>query len=275
MKAYCLIRSQPVYRREAFVEGLKAAGYQVESRTPGSVGPGDVLVIWNRYADNDHHANRVEGAGGTVIVAENGYIDPGRHADRRWYALAIGGHNGQGSWPDGDPERWEKIAPQLGVELKPLREAGEHILVCPNRSFGRPGYIMPGDWDQRTVEELRRYTKRQIHVRPHPGNEPPRVPLAEDLKGCWAVVIWSSSAGVQALLSGIPVWCRAPAWIADPATLHDLSEIDGAWEIPWMRQGFEARRRDALRRLAWAQWRVEEIASGEPFRRLLPAAGQA
>jgi hypothetical protein len=99
------------------------------------------------------------------------------------------------------PERWDA----LGLEIKPWREAGDHILVCPNRHFGMRGLAMPQDWEQRTLKEMRAQTKRPIRVRPHPNGSKPARPLAEDLVGAWCVVIWASSCGVHALLAGIPV----------------------------------------------------------------------
>jgi hypothetical protein len=151
------------------------------------------------------------------------------------------------------------------VPIAPWRADGEHVLVCPNRSFGMPGFIMPPNWVETTVEALKRYTRRPVRVRPHPGNDLPKKLLADDLRGAWAVVIWSSSAGCEALLSGIPVICMAPWWIAKGAAGDDLRQVD-APPMPDRQAAFE--------RLAWAQWRVSEIQDGEPFRRLCGNAVQ-
>lgn len=273
MKAYCLIRPQPWYRREAFVAGLKAAGLAVQSGRPDKIDAGTVLVIWNRYADNDALACQVERGGGRVLVAENGYlgagggtpkfqVHPGGPQPGHYYALAESWHNGGGRWPAGGPERWER----LGIELKPWRTEGEHILVCPNRSFGVPGTMMPPDWAERTCRRLQQQTKRPIRLRPHPGNDAPRRPLANDLAGAWAMVMWSSTAGVHALVAGIPVICDAPAWICKDVAYENLSVVEALDNLGDDETRF---RRKCFERLAWAQWTVEEIASGEPFRRLL------
>lgn len=255
-----MLKEQPWYRREAFVAGLERSGYQAALRAPsGPPARGDVLVIWNRYGDRDHIATRFEAAGGVVLVAENGYIDPTRHGARSWYAIARGGHNGQGWWPSGSG-RWDEIAPRLGADWKPWRLSGEHVLVCPNRSFGRPGFVMPPSWAADVALRLRELTRRPVRIRPHPGNDKPAVPLAADLADCWAVVVWASSAGVHALLAGVPVICQAPAWILKrccPARMEDVNLTQVGDRAP------------AFERLAWAQWHVDEIASGEPFRRLL------
>ena len=76
------------------------------------------------------------------------------------------------------------------------------------------------------------------------------MPLADDLKQCGKVVTWGSGAAIQALMMGIPVISEMPDWIGK-------------------QDNTEAGRLDMLRRLAWAQWRLPEIASGEPFVRLL------
>lgn len=252
LKAYCAIRDQPVYRREVFVAGLKAAGYDVQPlHCIGSGKPGEVLVIWNRYGGLHETASRFEKNGGTVLVAENAYLGNDR-SNRTRYAIARGGHNGQGEWYCGGPERWQN----LGIALKPWRQEGEHVLVCPNRSFGRPGYIMPSNWPEVVIANLRTLTKRPIRLRLHPGNSPPKTPLSQDLKNAWAVVIWSSSVGCEALVEGIPVLCLSPAWILKSVTSPDLRNINDPPLLDRL-PGFE--------KLAWAQWHIDEIASGEPF----------
>lgn len=268
-RAYNLIRTAPFYRREACSSGLRRLGYAVEEGTAGAGAPGDVLLIWNRYGPQHELASRFERAGGTVIVAENGYVGRGGSSPKfdvhprgprpeHYYALAVGGHNGQGRWPDGDGSRLEA----LGVALRP-RIPGDHVLICPNRSFGIPGRMMPADWPQRAAERVRRETSRPIVIRPHPGNDAPKRPLEADLEGAHAVVIWSSNAGVHALLRGVPVFCDAPFWVCKPAAAR--GPVD-APEVPDPLP--------ALRRMAWAQWTVSEIEAGDAFAHLLRAAGQ-
>lgn len=268
MKAYCLIREQPWYRRDAFMSGLKRAGLAPELRRPASVDRDTVLVIWNRYADNHELALQVERAGGRVWVAENGYVGIGGsnpkfdvhpHGPKpeHYYALAEGYHNGGGRIPTGDGSRWAA----LGVELKAWRASGEYVLVCPNRSFGVPARTMHPDWAEREAARGRKATGLPFRVRPHPGNHAPARPLAEDLKGAAAVIVWSSSCGVHALIEGIPTWCAAPAWILKEAA------CSGPLQQPTL-----APRLPAFERLAWAQWRCDEIASGAPFEALLRAA---
>jgi hypothetical protein len=64
------------------------------------------------------------------------------------------------------------------------------------------------------------------------------------------VITWGSGAAVRALLRGIPVESHMPNWIA-------------------AQDNTDAGRLAMFRRLAWANWRLSEIADGVPFRRLL------
>lgn len=269
-RAYIGVREQPYYRRDAFASGLRACGYDVRFGPPQTYDGETVYVSWNRYSPNHELCTRVEKAGGIAIIAENGYVGPGgvsphQMEPRQIYALAIGGHNGSGTWNVGGPERWNA----LSVDLKPWRAEGDHVLVCPNRPFGRPDLIMPVDWADKVVNRLRKVTNRPIRVRAHPGNGAHKTRLDADLKDAWACVIWSSSAGVQALIAGVPVLYDAPKWIAAPAGFN--FRFQSEWDAMESAASdyLDACRRDAMECLAWAQWHHEEIASGEPFRHLL------
>ena len=270
MRAYSLIRAAPWYRREAFAQGLRAAGYEVFERGPDRARPGDVLLIWNRYAGNHEIATRFEREGGRVLVAENGYIGAGGTAPKfdvhpagpkpgHYYALGLGFHNDHERVIAGGPERFAA----LGVELRPWRTQGEHILICPNRSFGVGEQVMRVDWAERCQNRLRRATGRPVRIRAHPGNDAPRRPISDDLVGAWAVYVWSSTVAAHALAAGIPTFIEAPHQILRPAS------ATGSPDAPVCPD-----RLPHLERLAWAQWTCEEISRGEPFRYLLPATEQ-
>ena len=284
MIAYSAIRQGPLYRSEAFRAGLEALGYQVRDGYP--TGACDLLVIWNRYGISHAHACQAENKGVQVIMTkvvvtggsgflgshiantltEKGYEvtifdrrpSPYITADQQMIAVALGGHNGQGTWPAGDGSRWAK----LGIMLKPMKTSGDYILVCPNRSFGVPGKIMPIDWASKTAGLVKIRTGSPVVVRGHPGNDKPNRPLSEDLVGAKAMVIWYSSAGVHALTEGVPVICMAPTWICKDAAMRELSDV-------WSQADWYAKRLASLERMAWAQWSLAEIATGEPFKRLL------
>ena len=124
---------------------------------------------------------------------------------------------------------------------------------------------MPQNWGTDCAARLRTKTSREVRLRPHPGNwqrveGDMRAGLARDLEGAWACVIWASSAGLHALLAGVPVFREAPHWVAAPASETDLGAIDSPRR---------PERLSAFERLAWHQWSVAELSSGEPFRLLM------
>lgn len=255
MIAACLIRDQPHYRSEAFKRGLRACGYTFAH----SVRPSDrrdLLVIWNRYGSNEVAADLWEHRGGTVIVAENGYIGKDDEG-RQLYALSVHGHNGSGWFPVGDEDRFGS----LSIPLKPWRQAGDYVLVCGQRGIGSRSMASPHGWHDRAAMNVSAHTGRVAKIRQHPGRHAPAVALEDELKGAWACMVWSSGSGVKALVEGVPVIYDAPHWIAAGAAVR-LKDADALCTD-------DGKRSEAMRRLAWGQWRVAEIESGEPFARML------
>lgn len=267
--AACLVRPLPHYRQEAFVAGLEACGFKVSFRQKSDPAPGDLLLIWNRYGHFDLLARIYESRGASVIVAENGYIGDARRVpganydgkDWRLFALALSHHNGAGrAGPFAAPRFLEQ-----GIELKPWRKSGEHILVLPQRGIGPKGVAMPEDWAAGVMRRLADRTRRPIRLRPHPGKERP--PLEPDLENCWACVTWGSGAAIKAIAAGVPVFHEFPFWIGKTCARFGLDEL----EDPLCS---DALRENLFARISWAQWTIKDIASGAAFRALLELAGQ-
>lgn len=264
-KAANLIRPVPPYRHDAFASGLARLGYDVAPRIRHPISPDDVLVIWNRKAQEELAARRFEEAGARVIIAENGYIGKSP-SGAKLYALALGHHNGVGRWPVGGPERlehqmatgWKPPAIPFGATLLPWRGQGGHILILPQRGIGAGGVAMPYTWPRKVQERLRRITDRPIRIRQHPGDT--KVEPWGAFDGAWAAVTWGSGAAIKAIVAGLPVFHELPGWIGAGASTFGLGPI----EQPWMGD-----RLPMLQRLAWAQWSAEEIQSGEALEWLL------
>lgn len=254
MKACLLIRDLPPYRRSAFVAGLEACGYSVDDKEDTS--PDNILVLWNRYGRFDTVAKRYEDKGLPVLIAENGYL--GRDwQNKHWYALAKTGHNGVGKWLYGGADRWDG----MNVEFAPWRETGKEIVVLATRHIGIHGIAEPYGWLQKTVERLHRHSKLQVRVRNHPG-ENKCVPLDIDLANAKAVVSWGSGGALKAMLWGIPAVYGFNSWIGREAATPLEAFLGGALR-------FQADRLNMFRRLAWAMWTTDELATGRPFKCLL------
>ncbi len=258
--AVVLLRSTPSYRPELFREGLRRVGYKLLDRALREPTPEDVLVVWNRRPSDGFHIRTYEKAGARIVVAENGYIGHLKDDSRKVFALALGHHNGAGTWPHCNgiatalPSRWSRF----GVELEPWRKDGDFLLILPQRGIGEPGVAMPRFWGQDLMTRLRRSTRRPIRIRRHPG--PTKSEPYEDLRGAWAAVTWGSGAAIKALAAGIPVFHELPPWIGAPAARLGVETI----EEPFLED-----RTPMFDRLAWAQWSAREIESGEAFAWLL------
>lgn len=253
--AAILLRPDPAFRIEAFEEGLSAAGFSITRKPKDSPTSDDVLVSWNRFHQSDRVARRYEAAGARVVIAENGYF--GREwRDGVWYAVAIGHHNGAGRWTAEGPCRWEG----LGVDLKPWRTDGQEIVVLAQRGIGHRLVREPSGWSNTVAGALKQRTRRKVRIRRHPGRYPAKVPLADDLKDVWAAVTWGSSAGIEALRLGVPVFYGFPMWIGASAALPLADDLE---------RPFLGNRVPMFERLAFAMWELGEIRSGEAFRCLL------
>lgn len=235
------IRKEPYYRRVAFESMLKKYGYTIETGgQPKS--REDLMVMWNRKRGlDDDRASVWEEQGGTVLVVENGYL---QRVDKTYYAISVHGHNGSGWFPVGGEDRFSK----LGFELQSPKGKTDksYVLVCGQRGIGSPTMASPHMWAERHCMALEA-TRQRIKLRSHPGNFAPKVPLELDLAGAHRCDIWSSGAGVRALVEGVMVKHHAPHWICEGEHQREL----------------------LLHRMSHGQWHHEEIATGEPLARIL------
>ena len=236
-RAWLNLRYTVPERYRAFAEGLGRLGYTIADGITLSPGDDDVLLTWNRIHVGNQAALAFEAAGQPVFVTENATWG-NEFAGGRWYTLARSWHNRSGCFAEGDADRWDR----LGVRLPEWRRSGETVILA-QRGIGSPPTKSPMGWEHGA---LARYGGR---VRKHPGKHP-AVPLERDLANAGRVVTWGSGAAIKALLMGIPGISEMPGWIGE-------------------QDNTDAGRLQMLRRLAWAQWTLEEIASGEPFARLL------
>jgi hypothetical protein len=259
-RAWCLLRPTPYYRRDAFVQGLKRAGYRHEERDCSAAADGDVVVMWNLQGIHEQLAKQVSRQGAIVMVAENGYLGSDEDG-KQHYALAVGGHNGSGRSPPGCMTRLER----LKIELSDWKTKGHGMLICGQRGIGSRQMASPLRWEQSAMQFVTSTWRKPGHIRPHPGNIQQKhlahPSLVQQLRTCEAVVVWSSRCGIEALVRGVPVYYAAPSWIC----------AEGA--LPFPQVSCEPLRDDiarvhALAKAASAQWTVKELETGEPFMRL-------
>lgn len=238
MRAWLNLRYTLADRVTAFRQGLERIGYEVLRGSTTTPADGDVLVTWNRIGSGQTAALAFEARGLPVLVAENAAWG-NDFAVGHWYSLARNFHNTAGRFLVGGNDRWDA----LGVELAPWRTGGGEVVILAQRSIGTPPVAMPRDWPERAQAAT------GGRIRRHPGTKP-CTPLEADLAHAREVVTWGSGAAIKALLMGVPVRSDMPNWIGE-------------------QDNTDAGRLAMFRRLAYAQWRLDEIASGEAFEWLL------
>ena len=173
---------------------------------------------------------------------------------------------------DIDPTRWTQISKDLGISLKPWRTQGNHILICLQRNGG---WSMRGldviEWMNTTILKIRKYSKRPIVVRAHPGDKKigkylkvnhksvslsTRVDLREDLHNAWATVVYNSSPSVASIIEGIP------AFLTDPQPQHSQSVAVANTDISRIEDPIMVDRQAWIERLAMCHWKFDELKSG-------------
>jgi hypothetical protein len=258
-KAWIIVSPEPEYRIEAYSSGLRRLGYEPMLEPPKKrCKEGDIVLTWNLHGVGGKAAEEARSRGATVIVTENGWLgndDSGRPP----YALALDGHNGSGRWYVGDSKRWE----DLGIDLSPWRSTGDYILIFDQIGVGSRDMKPPVGYGWVAQERVRQATSLPTIVRPHPTKQKARGytrSLEEDFRGAKALVTWASAGGVKALVSGIPTFYDAPSYIMAGAAEKGLWNLENP-SLP--------DRLPIMHRMAWAQWFVEELASGVSFDFLL------
>jgi hypothetical protein len=176
---------------------------------------------------------------------------------------------------DVDPVRWQQISKDLRISLKPWRTQGNHILICLQRNGG---WSMRGldviQWMNSTILEIRKYSKRPIVVRAHPGDKKIggylkinhksvslsiNPDLRDDLRNAWATVVYNSSPSVASIIEGVP------AFLTDPQPKHSQSVEVANTDISRIEDPTMIDRQSWIERLSMCHWKFDELKSGEAW----------
>jgi hypothetical protein len=266
---YAAQNSAPVI--EAFLHGLQHLGVEICANDLDS----DGVILWSQLWAGRMQPNReiyqhYMVKHGAVIV-----IDVGAIARNHTWRISLWGNArlaGQGH----DPARREK----LGMRLAPWRSQGRHIVIAMQRPDSNQWQGMPDPdvWLAHTVERIRSVSDRPIRVRPHPRysttwtsqdvtiEQPLRISGTYDdydfdrsIHDAWAVINWNSTPGIISALRGVPIFVGAASLAAAVGNV-DLGQIDN----PAMPD-----REQWCNDLAWTEWTLDEIHSGQPQRLIL------
>lgn len=241
----------------ALAAGFKAQGWRVSVRdgehyTQGQVENFDAVVTDGYRGNRRDLITDYAARGIPAIVIDFGYLK--RKDERRdgYYSLGLGWLN----WvpPFECPaDRFRKLGLKLG------KPHGGDVTVIAGQMPGDAAHPF-GDAAQIKAWALKVVARIDgpVVYRPHPrapdvapdGLEIDRLPLAESLAHAGKVIAYTSNIGHDALMAGVEVEADGPA----------------AW-----RGVTVADRKPYFHRLAYAQWTLDEIASGEAVQFILRA----
>ena len=179
-----------------------------------------------------------------------------------------------------DPTKWQEIQHNLNIKIKPAQSRDGYILVGMQRDGGfSMKALNPLNWLENKIYEIRKYTNREIVVRPHPGKfdmkefvpfqhkqnvrviDPTKSTLLENLQGTHSSVFFNSSASVAAVLEGVPVFVDDASAVTWSVAHHTVSQIESS-------RAFE--REQWLWDLASAHWSDEDAQAGHIWKKFLP-----
>lgn len=242
----------------ALAAGMRACGDSVEffdSRTQPKRTHFDGIAIWGWRRARQYHQQ-----GWRVLVVERAYM-----LDRfSWYSLGWDGLNGRAMFPrpEDSGARWGRHFAHL---MQPWRERDGYALIMGQVVHDQAVRgINFSAWAERTAQALRR-SGLVARFRPHPNM--PRAscrsaPLLEGtlgdaLAGAAVVVTYNSNSAVDAVLAGVPAVSMDPGSMAYAVTSHDIAR-------PIVRPDRAA----WAHRMAYTQWRPEELSTGEAWSHL-------
>lgn len=183
-----------------------------------------------------------------------------------------------------DSAKWQEIQRNLNIQMKPTRTNDGYILIGMQRDGGfSMKTLSPVSWLTSKVQEIRKYTNREIVIRPHPGKfdmldfeqfqnkqyarqnvrviNPLQSTLLENLQSAHSAVFFNSSASVAAVLEGVPVFVDDASAVTWSVAHHDIAQI----ETP---QVFA--RDQWIQDLATAHWSDDDGCKGRIYQKFIP-----
>jgi hypothetical protein len=170
--------------------------------------------------------------------------------------------------------KWSQFSGWHGVDLKPWREHGCHILILCQRPKGFNMFTDQEAWLDKTISKIRKHSNRDIMIRMHPGDgtrfkQIEKIQkkygaavtisehgnIREALVNCWCTVGINSTPNVVAAIEGVPGYIEdtVHSW-ATGVAFTDLAQIENP-PLP--------DRTDWAHRIANIHWSNDEVRSGQ------------
>ena len=184
------------------------------------------------------------------IYMDHGYFNQSKRkfAENKVYTIDYNGyfrivknnfwHDGLGSKPN---DRLKK----LSLDIKNIKKNGDYIILSEPVLEAKDYYGL-NDWTEKTINKIKKHSDRKIILH----NRNSSIQLNDLLKNAWAFVSDHSSAGLKAMIEGVPAYF----------TNSTLSNIGSVENIEKHEINYKI-----FNNLAYGQWTLEEIKSGEAW----------
>jgi len=277
-------RNRKVEVLQAFYQGAQSLGLNVCLQQERHIVPAKLAVIIGWYGSQikgphiqlrkDIVESQQQQSRHTMCI--DGSCFKFQDINNRWLRYSLNGvfyNSSIYANHNSDAAKWNAIARDLRLEVRPWRSGGGHIVVCLQRDSG---WNMKGtdvqSWTLEVISKLRQHTRRQILVRQHPKSPvdcreffkygdvvtSTGTTLQQDLEGAWASVYYNSSSCVASVLAGIPIFVTDDDCVAWPIANRDLALI----ETPQLLD-----RQQWLNDLAAAHWCDDESRRGDIYQK--------
>jgi hypothetical protein len=182
-----------------------------------------------------------------------------------------------------DPNRWNIISRDTGIQLQPTIKKGKYIVLMMQRNGG---WSMKGldvqEWAIQTINRIRKHSDRPIVVRAHPGDRAAHqylnhrtsrlakmrgvrisefgTPLEQEMHKAWAVVNHNSSSVVGPIIQGYH------SFITDSANSQCKDVSHDNFHMIENPQEFD--RQAWLERISMFHWKFDELSNGTCWRHM-------
>lgn len=254
MRVHCYITPQRVEKTRAYMTAFLVGAYgcgrptdEIMMLPANDRRPADVHVVWGQWMSALEIVPYARRRGEHCLNIDNGWVLSARGGAEGFYRFTFDGPS-----PRLLPGLNLARAHAMGVQMKPWRRRGRHVLICmPGPNFGRPWGATADEWSKSIISRVAESTDRPIIFRTKTS---PRS-IEQDLKDAWCVVTYGSNAAVDAVLAGVPVFC-AEANAAAPMGRTDLALEDPVYPD----------REAWLASLVHQQFTLDEISAGLMWR---------
>lgn len=202
-------------------------------------------------------------------------------------------------WTEGEfgnsnspPDRWNKFQQHTAIKIKDWKSQGDKIILMGQKpgdsslvDLYNAGQSFE-DWVDSVIASIRKYTDREIVIRPHPresrksrlsnitgknislsenftkGGNSGGDGLAADLSQAHCVVTYNSGSAIESICEGIPTFAMHDGSMIWPIAHKQLSQIENL--------NYNIDITQWCNDIAYTQWTYEEQTKGESWAHLKP-----